>query len=92
MILIKITDRFALSSDAHQWMIRELRIPGKKAKNQEPRWIAWGCYCHTPEQTIKHFGEYLLRTGDATTAEELLALADSITATMKLKLKELIDV
>jgi hypothetical protein len=93
MILIKLTEKFALSSDSHQWMIRERTRPmNKKTKKREEKWSAWGCYCATPEQTIKHFAEYLLRTGDATTPAELIELAESITRTMKIKLKELIDV
>jgi len=91
-VFIQLNKDFALAADRYQWMIKK-RGKGKDPKTEKEIevWSAWGCYCHTIEQTAKYFGDYLLRTSDAKSAKELTEIAEGINNLMRLKLKELIE-
>ena len=95
-VFIKLTPDFALATDRYQWMIKKRRMvmekkDGEKTGKRVEQWVAWGCYCHTVEQTAEHFGDYLLRTSNAKSAKELTEIAETINKKMKIKLKELIN-
>lgn len=82
---IQINDQLAIKSDKHQWMLCKLvKTTDKKTKEKTEAWTAFQ-YFSSLSACVKATGEYLLRAGSATNADELLKAADEISRLLSQK-------
>lgn len=76
---IRLTDKLAIRSDSMNWMLCK-----GKVIDGEDSWEAFQ-FQGTLEKIVKTAFEYMLRTGHAQNAEELLALSNKISALISQK-------
>lgn len=76
---IRLTDKLAIRSDSMNWMLCK-----HKVYDGEESWEAFQ-FQGTLEKIVKTAFEHMLRTGDAQSADELLALSNKISALISQK-------
>lgn len=77
--MIQISDKYAIGSDQHQWMILKYVKAGKDPTKYPERWEPDGGYCREMKDTLNSLANRLLRTSEYNTIESLQARCKEIT-------------
>ena len=86
---IQINDMYAITSDAHQWIICKYQKEGDNADKDPARWIPMS-FLSSFQNAVTELGNLMLRTGDATCLADLRAdskeIAQLLTSKVDLKI------
>lgn len=93
---IQITDSLAIKSDRYQWMVckyQSVKVDGEDTDSWKPFIFCGGSKTDSGlSSAVKAAGEHMLRTGDAQNADELLVLANNISALLNQKFTASFDI